>query len=142
MLGLSRWRVFFRLVLPQSMPWIVGGLLLACMETLADFGAVSVFNVDTFTTAIYKAWFGFFSLTTAAQLAALLILVVFLVVLAEQFWQSRRAQNVSVGEHRRFTVRGWVQGLLLFYCALVFLLAFFAFFTIAVLDGDEFSARF
>lgn len=125
MLGLSRWRVFFRLVLPQSMPWIVGGLLLACMETLADFGAVSVFNVDTFTTAIYKAWFGFFSLTTAAQLAALLILVVFLVVLAEQFWQSRRAQNVSVGEHRRFTVRGWVQGLLLFYCALVFLLAFF-----------------
>ena len=73
MLGLGRGKVFFRLALPQALPWILGGLLLASMETLADFGAVSVFNVDTFTTAIYKAWFGFFSLTTAAQLAALLI---------------------------------------------------------------------
>ena len=53
MLGLSRSRVFFRLALPQALPWIIGGLLLASMETLADFGAVSVFNVDTFTTAIY-----------------------------------------------------------------------------------------
>jgi len=35
---------------------------LALMETLADFGAVSVFNYDTFTTAIYKAWFGLFNL--------------------------------------------------------------------------------
>ncbi|MDN5694444.1 MAG: ABC transporter permease subunit, partial [Psychrobacter sp.] len=83
MLGLSRSKVFFRLALPQALPWVIGGLLLASMETLADFGAVSVFNVDTFTTAIYKAWFGFFSLTTAAQLAALLIGVVFIVVLFE-----------------------------------------------------------
>jgi hypothetical protein len=50
----------------MARPWIAGGLMLVLMETLADFGAVSIFNFDTFTTAIYKAWFGFFSLSAAA----------------------------------------------------------------------------
>ncbi|WP_201529553.1 ABC transporter permease [Psychrobacter frigidicola] len=124
MLGLSRSRVFFRLALPQALPWIVGGLLLATMETLADFGAVSVFNVDTFTTAIYKAWFGFFSLTTAAQLAALLIGVVFIVVLFEQYWQAKRGNAISQGSNRRFEASKpakWAMSLL---CTVVFLIAF------------------
>ena len=43
------------------------------METLADFGAVSVFNYDTFTTAIYKSWYGLFSIETALALALLLL---------------------------------------------------------------------
>lgn len=124
MLGLSRLQVFFKLALPQALPWIVGGLLLACMETLADFGAVSVFNVDTFTTAIYKAWFGFFSLTTAAQLAALLIVVVFMVMLFEQFWGSRRSSTMTQGDNRRFETSLLTSLLMSLVCLSVFLLAF------------------
>lgn len=124
MLGLSRLQVFFQLALPQALPWIIGGLLLACMETLADFGAVSVFNVDTFTTAIYKAWFGFFSLTTAAQLAALLIAVVFVIMLFEQFWEGRRTSAVTQGDNRRFKPSAIVSGLMSLVCTVVFLLAF------------------
>jgi len=124
MLGLSRSRVFFRLALPQALPWIIGGLLLASMETLADFGAVSVFNVDTFTTAIYKAWFGFFSLTTAAQLAALLIGVVFIVVLFEQYWQAKRGNIVTQGSNQRFEASASAKLAMTFLCTLVFLLAF------------------
>ena len=124
MLGLSRSRVFFRLALPQALPWIIGGLLLATMETLADFGAVSVFNVDTFTTAIYKAWFGFFSLTTAAQLAALLIGVVFIVVLFEQYWQARRGNATTQGSNRRFEASKPAKIGMSLLCGLVFLIAF------------------
>ncbi|WP_435980276.1 ABC transporter permease [Psychrobacter sp. DM4] len=124
MLGFSRSRVFFRLALPQALPWIIGGLLLACMETLADFGAVSVFNVDTFTTAIYKAWFGFFSLTTAAQLAALLIGVVFIVVLFEQYWQARRGNVVTQGSNRRFESSIVSKLAMTLFCTTVFLIAF------------------
>ena len=124
MLGLSRSRVFFRLALPQALPWILGGLLLATMETLADFGAVSVFNVDTFTTAIYKAWFGFFSLTTAAQLAALLIGVIFIVVLFEQYWQARRGQSISQGSNRRLESSKSAKFGMSLLCTSVFLLAF------------------
>ena len=124
MLGLSRSKVFFRLALPQALPWVIGGLLLASMETLADFGAVSVFNVDTFTTAIYKAWFGFFSLTTAAQLAALLIGVVFIVVLFEQYWQAKRGNTVSQGSSQRFEASKPAQWGMALLCMLVFLIAF------------------
>ena len=124
MLGLSRSKVFFRLALPQALPWVIGGLLLASMETLADFGAVSVFNVDTFTTAIYKAWFGFFSLTTAAQLAALLIGVVFIVVLFEQYWQAKRGSTVAQGSSQRFEASQPARWGMALLCTLVFLVAF------------------
>ena len=124
MLGLSRSKVFFRLALPQALPWVIGGLLLASMETLADFGAVSVFNVDTFTTAIYKAWFGFFSLTTAAQLAALLIGVVFIVVLFEQYWQAKRGNTVTQGSSQRFEASKLAKWGMALLCTLVFLIAF------------------
>jgi iron(III) transport system permease protein len=125
MLGLSRGRVFFRLALPQALPWIIGGLLLASMEMLADFGAVSVFNVDTFTTAIYKAWFGFFSLTTAAQLAALLIGMIFIVVLFEQYWQAKRGQSITQGSSQRFEVSKSAKWALTLLCTFVFSVAFF-----------------
>ena len=64
-LGQSPWQAFWRVALPMARPAIGAGVALALMETLADFGAVSVFNFDTFTTAIYKTWYGFFSLSTA-----------------------------------------------------------------------------
>ncbi|WP_367111099.1 ABC transporter permease [uncultured Psychrobacter sp.] len=124
MLGLNRSQVLFRLALPQALPWIIGGLLLASMETLADFGAVSVFNVDTFTTAIYKAWFGFFSLTTAAQLAALLIGVVFIVVLFEQYWQARRGNPEAQGSKRRLETSMPAKLAMTLLCTTVFLIAF------------------
>lgn len=127
MLGLSRRQVFFRIAIPQALPWLIGGLLLACMETLADFGAVSVFNVNTFTTAIYKTWFGFFSLTTAAQLSALLIAVVFMVVLLEQYWQGKRPKLASKGGQQQLPslpVSAPVQVVMFMVCALVFLCAF------------------
>lgn len=89
MLGLGPWAAFFRGVLPMARPAIVAGLSLALMETLADFGAVSVFNYDTFTTAIYKAWFGFFSLQAAAQLASLLLLFVALALMSERGLRGR-----------------------------------------------------
>ncbi len=88
-LGLSRTQGFFRVALPLARPWIAAGAMLALMETLADFGTVSVFNVDTLTTAIYKAWFALFSLPAAAQMASLLVLVAFAALLAEQQSRSR-----------------------------------------------------
>ncbi|MHB8764980.1 MAG: ABC transporter permease [Deferrisomatales bacterium] len=89
-LGCPPRQAFFRVVLPMARPWIAGGALLVIMEALADFGAVSIFNFDTFTTAIYKAWFGFFSLPAAAQLSSCLVVIVFAILAAEQRLRSRR----------------------------------------------------
>ena len=64
-LGYGPWAGLVRVAIPLARPWLAGGAALVAMETLADFGAVSVFNYDTFTTAIYKAWYGLFSIETA-----------------------------------------------------------------------------
>lgn len=88
-LGMRPLPAFFRVVLPAVRPAIIAGVSLALMETLADFGAVSIFGFDTFTTAIYKSWYSLFSLETAAQLASLLLLFVILTLMTERYFRPR-----------------------------------------------------
>jgi iron(III) transport system permease protein len=108
-LGLSVGRGFFLIALPMARPWIAGGALLVAMETLADFGTVSVFNYDTLTTAIYKAWFGLFSLESALQIASVLVLLVFVVVVLEQRLRARAdysAIEAQGSQRGRLLLRG------------------------------------
>ncbi len=125
MLGQSPWQAFWRVALPVARPAIGAGVALALMETLADFGAVAVFNFDTFTTAIYKTWYGFFSLSSAAQLASLLLLAVMLVLYGER---RARGQDHAASERPRgqalYRLSGFKAWLASGWCALVFACAF------------------
>lgn len=108
-LGLDRRQGFLRIALPLARPWIAGGVALVAMETLADFGTVAVFNYDTFTTGIYKAWYSLFSLPAAAQLASVLMLIVLGVLLLEQHMRAgmRYTQAGRAGQAReRIVLRG------------------------------------
>ena len=66
-------RAFLRVALPMARPAIAGGALLAVMETIADFGTVAFFNVQTFATGIYQAWFSLGDRAAAAQLSLVLL---------------------------------------------------------------------
>lgn len=124
-LGQSPWQAFWRVAMPMARPAIGAGVALALMETLADFGAVSVFNFDTFTTAIYKTWYGFFSLSTAAQLASLLLLVVMLVLYGERRARgANRASNERPRAKALYHLRGGKALLASGWCGLVFACAF------------------
>ncbi|MGG2035679.1 iron ABC transporter permease [Pseudomonas paraeruginosa] len=124
-LGLSPWQAFLRVALPMARPAIGAGLALAVMETLADFGAVSVFNFDTFTTAIYKTWYGFYSLSSAAQLASLLLLGVCLVLLGERRTRGKaRAASERPRGAPLYRLRGARALAASAWCGLVFLCAF------------------
>ncbi|EJN1504092.1 ABC transporter permease [Pseudomonas aeruginosa] len=124
-LGLSPWQAFLRVALPMARPAIGAGLALAVMETLADFGAVSVFNFDTFTTAIYKTWYGFYSLSSAAQLASLLLLGVCLVLLGERHTRGRaKAASERPRGAPLYRLRGARALVASAWCGLVFLCAF------------------
>lgn len=90
-LGLGPWTRFRRIALPLARPMIAGGVALVLMETLADFGAVSWLGVPTFTTAIYRTWFGMGDVTAAAQLAAILLIFVLAAVMLER--ASRQAKR-------------------------------------------------
>jgi iron(III) transport system permease protein len=87
-LGLDRRTAFRRALLPLARPAVAAGVGLVCMETLADFGVVAALNVDTFTTAIYRAWYGMFSLAAALQMAG--VLALFALAAA---WMERRLRG-------------------------------------------------
>src|SRR5690606_23380647 len=124
-LGLSRVQGFFRVALPMARPWIAEGLALVLMETLADFGTVAVFNYDTFTTAIYRAWFGMFNLSAASQLASLLVVLVFIALALEQ--RSRHGQRFAQGGRgdagQRIVLGPRARWLAALWCGLVFAVA-------------------
>ena len=95
-LGLGPWGCFFRVSLPLARPAVVAGTALALMETLADFGTVSYFGVQTFTTGIYRAWFSLGDRIAAAQLSAALLAFVVLVLTFERMSRGRaRFNNTS-----------------------------------------------
>ena len=95
-LGLGPWGSFFRVSLPLARPAVVAGTALALMETLADFGTVSYFGVQTFTTGIYRAWFSLGDRIAAAQLSAALLAFVILVLTLERMSRGRaRFNNTS-----------------------------------------------
>ena len=124
--GLTPWAAFVRVALPMARPALAAGVALALMEALADFGAVTVFNYDTFTTAIYKSWQGLFSLPAAAQLASLLLLFVALALIGEQQMRGRARYHVALRQERveRYRLAGSRAWLATAACSIVLLLAF------------------
>ncbi|MEI4194318.1 ABC transporter permease [Roseovarius sp. E0-M6] len=109
-LGHSPMAAFWRVALPMARPAIVGGVLLAIMETIADFGTVAFFNVDTFATGIYQAWFSLGDRAAAAQLALCLLSFALLLAGLER---AQRGRVRTAGRGARFDAmeRGHLTGL-------------------------------
>lgn len=122
LLGHAPGAAFVRVALPLATPWIAGGTLLALMETLADFGAVSAFNYDTLTSALYKAWFGLFSMDLALQLAAILLLAALALRALESRLHGARGYAQSGAAPSRLML-GRSRWLALFFCLSVLALA-------------------
>jgi iron(III) transport system permease protein len=102
-LGLTRGRAIARIAIPMARPAIAGGLALALMEALADFGTVNLLGVQTFTNAIYKVWFGAFDRDAALQLGTMLVSVTLLLLLLERAsrGRARYGQGATGGRAQR-----------------------------------------
>lgn len=126
-LGLGPWHCFLRLGLPLARPAVVAGAALALMEALSDFGTVSYFGVQTFTTGIYKVWFSLGDRVASAQLAALMMLAVLVVLALER--AARCARRFDHGARlyrpiRRLPLAGVRSALAVAACAVPPLLGF------------------
>lgn len=126
-LGLGPWRAFFKVSLPLARPAAVAGIALALMETLADYGAVAYFGVPTLTTGIYKSWYAFSDRTAAAQIAAVLLIAITVLMVLEQ--KSRgRARYYAVGSRNKLPaslqLQGWQAWSAHLFCLIPVLLGF------------------
>lgn len=99
-LGYGPWHSFFKVSLPLARPAIAAGVALALMETLADYGTVSYFGVQTFTTGIYRTWFSLGDRIAAAQLSASLLGFVLAFLLLERLSRGRAQFHNTTMRHR------------------------------------------
>ncbi|BCB71417.1 ABC transporter permease [Vreelandella aquamarina] len=109
-LGRGPWRLFASVALPLARPALVGGVSLVLMETLNEFGAVQFFGVDTFTTGIYRTWFGLGEPIAAAQLAACLLTFVIAFVLLERWSRGKRRYFHTTNRYQQlpeYRLHGW-----------------------------------
>lgn len=100
-LGASAWSAFFKVSLPMARPAIAGGVLLAVMETIADFGTVAYFGVQTFATGIYTSWFSLGDRTGAAQLALCLLGFALFLAMLERAQRGRAKYHDPSRRHQR-----------------------------------------
>ncbi len=108
-LGYSTIQGFFRLAIPLARPAIITGLSLALMETLADYGTVAYFSISTFTTGIFRTFYGFGDLTAAAQLSTMLLLFVALLIFTERYSRRQAKYHETAGRkshQTRIILRG------------------------------------
>lgn len=149
-LGLGPWRAFFVVSLPLARPAIVAGVALALMETLADYGTVAYFAVNTFTTGIYRAWFSLGDRVAAAQLAAMLLAFVLFLLTMERISRGRARYHNTTGRNRPMAgarLRGAAAVLAVLACLLPLLLGFLLpaglLLKMALTEGDaQFGERF
>ena len=88
-LGFSRFKSFYKVILPAARPAIVAGLSLVAMETLAEFGAVDFFSINTLTTGIYNSWIYFDDLAFANRISFFLLLFIFSLFILENLSRRR-----------------------------------------------------
>jgi iron(III) transport system permease protein len=126
-LGLGPWQAFWQVSLPMARPAIAGGVLLAVMETIADYGTVSYFGVQTFATGIYVSWFSMADRAAAAQLALCLLFIALFLAYLERH-QRGAAKSYAAG--RRYErlpparLHGWQTIAAMLACSLPVLLGF------------------
>ena len=126
-LGRSPWRSFLQVAMPLARPAIVVGVALALMETLADFGTVDYFAVNTLTVSVFNVWLGMGNAGGAAQIAlVMLAFVVALVTLERIGRKGRRYHNTSSRQVKppRYELRSIARETATFACALPILLGF------------------
>lgn len=133
-LGCGPWGSFFRVGLPLSRPAIAIGATIVMMETLADFGTVEFFAVQTLTTGIFTVWLEASNVGGAAQIATMIFAMVLVLSFIERLsrrnmahHQSGRPRASAPQEH----LRGWAVPAA--FCFLAFPVVFGFFMPVAIL---------
>ncbi len=87
--GCTPFQCFVKLAVPLSFPATMGGVIIVLMETISDFGLVSLFGVHTLTSGVYDVWFVLNDFATASQLAVVMVSGVFVLVLVKKYWDNK-----------------------------------------------------
>ena len=140
-LGLSQKLIFLKLALPIVRPALIAGTMIVAMETLSDFGAVDHFSVSTFTTGIFRTWYGMYDLTTAMQLASMLLIFITFCLVIERT-SRRNASFSSISSNFKPMPIKKLSSQQSFLCFLVCFIPIFIGFVLPILEILNWSLRY
>jgi len=127
-LGFSKFKSFYKIILPAARPAIVAGLSLVAMETLAEFGAVDFFSINTLTTGIYNSWIAFDDLAFANRIASFLLLFIFSLFILENLSRKKAKYHFNIRggfkQKEKTKLNGLTSLLAFTFCFLVFFISF------------------
>ena len=127
-LGFTNFKTLYSIILPAARPAIVAGLSLVAMETLAEFGAVDFFSINTLTTGIYNSWITFDDLAFANQLSFLLLLFIFALFILENLSRNKAKYHFNskggFKQKQKLQLKGTKSIAAFLFCFLVFFLSF------------------
>ncbi len=126
-LGRGPWQTFLTVALPLARPAIVVGIALAMMETLADFGTVDYFAVNTLTVAVFNVWLGMGNAGGAAQIALVMLGFVVLLITLERIGRQGRQYHHTSSRYQsppRVRLRGAPKLAAFLVCALPITIGF------------------
>ena len=127
-MGFSKFKCFYSIILPAARPAIVAGLSLVAMETLAEFGAVDFFSVNTLTTGIYDAWISFDDLAFANRVSFFLLIFIFVLFLTENLSRKKAKYHLDVKggfkQKERIKLKGTKSFAAFSVCFVLFFLSF------------------
>ncbi len=126
-LGYGGWALFWRLGLPMARPAIAAGVALALMETVADFGTVQHFGVQTLTTGVFTTWLSGNNAGGAAQISGVILVLILALVWVERVSRRNARFHRPARAPRPITplvLTGWRSGLAAVLCALPVILGF------------------
>ena len=140
-LGLSQPLIFLKLALPIVRPALIAGTMIVAMETLSDFGAVDHFAVSTFTTGIFRTWYGMYDLATAMQLASMLLIFITFCLVIERTSRKNASFSTISSNFKPMPVKRLVSfGSL--GCFLVCFIPIFIGFVLPIIEILNWSLRF
>ncbi len=99
-MGKNPLNIFIKIIFPITRGAVVGGVSLVILEVLNDYGVVKYFGIPTFSTAIFKTWFGLGDLNSAVRLSAILMLFVFILLGMEKLMRGGRKYSYSTSKVR------------------------------------------
>ena len=105
LLGRGLFRSMFSVGLPLARPAIVGGLLLALLEVMNEYGAMTFYGIETLTTGIFVSWTDLGDKDSAIRLAAIAMVFVLLIIILERLLRGRAKFHAHRSSKKNLSIK-------------------------------------
>ena len=103
-LGVGPWGSFFKIALPMTLPALITGISLMCMEVMNELGTVELLNIPSISKGITENWVMEGNPKNSYGLSLVALLIVFALIVFEKFsrrktkrWSENPASKDSQG---------------------------------------------